>query len=116
MHLLKLLGTLYKVKVNRLENLITFREEVVGTWDNAQIKVTQIGKIGIVNIINVTFSNTLTTINLPSWFTSKKQFVSSLYSKEERKGAEISIAGNQMHVYTSEKTTDLTGQIVVILN
>ncbi|WP_338997063.1 phage tail protein [Fusobacterium animalis] len=100
----------------KLENLISFREEVVGTWDNAQIKVTQIGKIGIVNIINVTFSNTLTTINLPSWFTSKKQFVSSLYSKEERKGAEISIAGNQMHVYTSEKTTDLTGQIVVILN
>ena len=102
--------------LERLENLISFREEVVGTWDNAQIKVTQIGKIGIVNIINVTFSNTLTTINLPSWFTSKKQFVSSLYSKEERKGAEISIAGNQMHVYTSEKTTDLTGQIVVILN
>ena len=100
----------------RLENLISFREEILGTWDNAQIKVTQIGKIGIVNIINVTFSNTLTTINLPSWFTSKKQFVSSLYSKEERKGAEISIAGNQMHVYTSEKTTDLTGQIVVILN
>ena len=102
--------------LNRLENLISFREEILGTWDNAQIKVTQIGKIGIVNIINVTFSNTLTTINLPSWFTSKKQFVSSLYSKEERKGAEISIAGNQMHVYTSEKTTDLTGQIVVILN
>ena len=100
----------------KLENLISFREEILGTWDNAQIKVTQIGKIGIVNIINVTFSNTLTTINLPSWFTSKKQFVSSLYSKEERKGAEISIAGNQMHVYTSEKTTDLTGQIVVILN
>lgn len=100
----------------RLENLISFREEILGTWDNAQIKVTQIGKIGIVNIINVTFSNTLTTINLPSWFNSKKQFVSSLYSKEERKGAEISIAGNQMHVYTSEKTTDLTGQIVVILN
>jgi hypothetical protein len=102
--------------LDRLENLISFREEILGTWDNAQIKVTQIGKIGIVNIINVTFSNTLTTINLPSWFTSKKQFVSSLYSKEERKGAEISIAGNQMHVYTSEKTTDLTGQIVVILN
>ena len=102
--------------LEKLENLISFREEVVGTWDNAQIKVTQIGKIGIVNIINVTFSNTLTTINLPSWFTSKKQFVSSLYSKEEQKGAEISIAGNQMYVYTSEKTTDLTGQIVVILN
>lgn len=100
----------------RLENLITFREEVVSTWDNARIKVTQIGKIGIVNIINVTFSNTLTTINLPSWFTSKKQFVSSLYSKEERKGAEISISDNKMYIYVSEKTTDLTGQIVVILN
>ena len=100
----------------RLENLINFREEVVGTWDSAQIKVTQLGKIGIVNIINVTFSNILTTINLPSWFISKKQFVSSLYSKEERKGAEISITGNQMHVYISEKITDLTGQIVVILN
>lgn len=99
-----------------MENLISFREEVVGTWDSAQIKVTQIGRIGIVNIINVTFSNILTTINLPSWFTSKKQFVSSLYSKEERKGAEISITGNQMYVYTSEKITDLTGQIVVILN
>ena len=104
------------VNLNKLENLITFREEIVGTWDDAQIKVTQLGKMGIVNIINVTFSNTLTTINLPSWFTSKKQFVSSLYSKEERKGAEISIAGNQMYVYTSEKTTDLTGQIIVILN
>ena len=100
----------------RLENLINFREEVVGTWDSAQIKVTQLGKIGIVNIINVTFSNILTTINLPSWFISKKQFVSTLYSKEERKGAEISITGNQMYVYISEKTTDLTGQIVVILN
>ena len=100
----------------RLENLINFREEVVGTWDSAQIKVTQLGKIGIVNIINVTFSTILTTINLPSWFISKKQFVSSLYSKEERKGAEISITGNQMHVYISEKITDLTGQIVVILN
>ena len=100
----------------KLENLINFREEVVGTWDSAQIKVTQLGKIGIVNIINVTFSNILTTINLPSWFISKKQFVSSLYSKEERKGAEISITGNQMHVYISEKITDLTGQIVVILN
>ncbi|MEX6519313.1 hypothetical protein AB6N29_04900 [Fusobacterium animalis] len=102
--------------LDRLENLITFREEVVSTWDNARIKVTQIGKIGIVNIINVTFSNTLTTINLPSWFTSKKQFVSSLYSKEERKGAEISISDNKMYIYVSEKTTDLTGQIVVILN
>lgn len=69
----------------RLENLISFREEVIGTWDNAQIKVTQFGKIGIVNIINVTFSNILTTVNLPLWFVSKKQFVSSLYSKEEKK-------------------------------
>ena len=102
--------------LNRLENLIIFREEVIGTWDNAQIKVTQFGKIGIVNIINVTFSNILTTINLPLWFVSKKQFVSSLYSKEEKKGAEISITGNKMYVYISEKTTDLTGQIIVILN
>ena len=99
-----------------MENLISFREEIIGTWDNAQIRVTKYGKIGIVDIINVTFNNTVTTINLPSWFISKKQFVSSLYSKEDKKGAEISIAGNQMHVYTSEKTTDLTGQIVVILN
>ena len=102
--------------LNRLENLIIFREEVIGTWDNAQIKVTQFGKIGIVNIINVTFSDILTTINLPLWFVSKKQFVSSLYSKEEKKGAEISITGNKMYVYISEKTTDLTGQIIVILN
>ena len=102
--------------LNRLENLIIFREEVIGTWDNAQIKVTQFGKIGIVNIINVTFSNILTTVNLPLWFVSKKQFVSSLYSKEEKKGAEISITGNKMYVYISEKTTDLTGQIIVILN
>ena len=99
-----------------MENLITFREEVVGTWDNAQIKVTQFGKIGIVDIFNVTFSNNLTTVNLPTWFSSKKPFASSLYSKEEKKGAEISVIGNQMYVYTSEKTTDLTGQIVVILN
>ena len=102
--------------LERLENLITFREEVVGTWDNAQIKVTQFGKIGIVDIFNVTFSNNLTTVNLPTWFSSKKPFASSLYSKEEKKGAEISVIGNQMYVYTSEKTTDLTGQIVVILN
>ena len=102
--------------LERLENLISFREEVIGTWDNAQIKVTQFGKIGIVNIINVTFSNILTTVNLPLWFVSKKQFVSSLYSKEEKKGAEISITGNKMYVYISEKTTDLTGQIIVILN
>ena len=109
-------SSLVVYKFSTVENLISFREEVIGTWDNAQIKVTQFGKIGIVNIINVTFSNILTTINLPLWFVSKKQFVSSLYSKEEKKGAEISITGNKMYVYISEKTTDLTGQIIVILN
>ena len=100
----------------KLENLISFREEIIGTWDNAQIRVTKYGKIGIVDIINVTFNNTVTTINLPSWFISKKQFVSSLYSKEDKKGAEISISDNKMYVYVSEKTTDLTGQIIAILN
>ena len=100
----------------RLENLYTFREEIVGTWGDAQIRATKLGKIGIIDIINVTFNNTITTINLPSWFTSKRQFVSSLYSKEEQKGAEISISDNKMYIYVSEKTTDLTGQIIVILN
>lgn len=102
--------------LNRLENLISFREEIIGTWDNAQIRVTKYGKIGIVDIINVTFNNTVTTINLPSWFISKKQFVSSLYSKEDKKGAEISVSENKMYIYISEKTADLTGQIIVILN
>ena len=100
----------------RLENLITFREEIVGTWDNAQIKVTQLGKMGIVDITNVTFNNIVTTVNLPVWFVSKKTFVSSLYSKEDKRGAEISISGNKMYIYVSEKTTDLTGQIIVFLN
>ena len=102
--------------LDRLENLINFREEVVGTWENAQIRVTQLGKIGIVDIVNATFSNTVTTINLPTWFVSKKTFVSSLYSKEDKRGAEISISDNKMYVYVSEKTTDLTGQIIAILN
>lgn len=102
--------------LERLENLISFREEIIGTWDNAQIRVTKYGKIGIVDIINVTFNNTVTTINLPSWFISKKQFVSSLYSKEDKKGAEISVSENKMYIYISEKTADLTGQIIVILN
>lgn len=102
--------------LERLENLINFREEVVGTWENAQIRVTQLGKIGIVDIVNATFSNTVTTINLPTWFVSKKTFLSSLYSKEDKRGAEISVSDNKMYVYVSEKTTDLTGQIVVILN
>ena len=99
-----------------MENLITFREEIVGTWDNAQIKVTQLGKMGIVDITNATFNNIVTTVNLPVWFVSKKTFVSSLYSKEDKRGAEISISDNKMYVYVSEKTTDLTGQIIVFLN
>ena len=104
------------IKFSTVENLISFREEIIGTWDNAQIRVTKYGKIGIVDIINVTFNNTVTTINLPSWFISKKQFVSSLYSKEDKKGAEISVSENKMYIYISEKTADLTGQIIVILN
>ena len=99
-----------------MENLISFKDEIVGTWENAQIRVTQLGKIGIVDIVNATFNNTVTTINLPTWFVSKKTFVSSLYSKEDKRGAEISISDNKMYVYVSEKTTDLTGQIIAILN
>lgn len=51
MHLLKLLGTLYKVKVNRLENLFTINE-------NDDIKTIKFGNIAIVfgNFKNIEFN------------------------------------------------------------
>lgn len=43
-------------------------------------------------------------------------FVSSIYSKEESLGAEISLSGDTLAFYPLRKLTEVTGQIVVVLN
>lgn len=49
MHLLKLLGTLYKVKVNRLENLYTTKEE------KTKLSLTNIDNVNLNNITEAGF-------------------------------------------------------------
>lgn len=70
MHLLKLLGTLYKVKVNRLENLITHRVET-GTTGMTNISscssyITQIGNFATCMMsVSVITDYAKTTIKSP---------------------------------------------------
>lgn len=89
-------------------------------YQTEYIEVVKLGTLGIVNVVNVTFDKEQ-VISLPSWFKIKNNsriFVSSLFSVEERIGAEIGVTNDTLKIFLPanyEKLTNLTGQIIVPL-
>ena len=117
MHLLKLLGTLYKVKVNRLENLYTLKQEILS---EKGAYIARIGKISNILIVTILSTGKMDLNYLEADYVAIQNFkVKDSYSSitgNKGSAGQLVIENNRIKVVATDETKRLfhsfMGQII----